>query len=63
MIAGLGPTEILVIILMFVLIFWSRRIPELTGNLGRGIVEFKKGLSPDDPKTTFSPPPAGEEKA
>jgi len=38
-----GPTE-LIIILLVALILFGRRLPEVGRSLGRGIVEFKKGL-------------------
>lgn len=40
-IGGLGGTEIVLIILAFVLFFGAKRIPELAKGLGRGIREFK----------------------
>jgi sec-independent protein translocase protein TatA len=38
-----GPWEI-VIILVVALLLFGRRLPEVGRSLGRGIVEFKKGL-------------------
>ncbi len=43
LIGPLGWGEILVIALFAVLIF-GRRLPEVGRSLGRGLVEFKKGL-------------------
>lgn len=43
-IAGLGWTEILVIVGIFVLFFGARKIPQLARGLGLGISEFKKGI-------------------
>ena len=39
-----GPGEWLLIAVVAVLIF-GRRLPEVGKNIGKGIVEFKKGLS------------------
>jgi sec-independent protein translocase protein TatA len=38
-----GPLEIVVIAIVALLLF-GRRLPEVGKNLGRGIVEFKRGL-------------------
>ena len=40
---GLGTTELLVLAVLGLLLF-GRRLPEVGKNLGKGIVEFKKGL-------------------
>jgi sec-independent protein translocase protein TatA len=42
-IGGLGPTEMIVIGVIAVLRFGSR-LPSVMRNLGRGFVEFKKGV-------------------
>jgi len=42
MIGGLGMTEILVILLIVLLLFGARRIPEVAQGLGKGLREFKK---------------------
>lgn len=39
----LGPGEILLIILVLLLIFGAKRIPEIARALGRSLNEFKKG--------------------
>lgn len=48
---GMGGTEIFLIILVLLLFFGGKRIPELAKGLGRGIKEFKdasKGVAGDD---------------
>ncbi len=52
-IGPLGWPELLVIGLLGVLIF-GRRLPEVGRNVGRGIVEFKRGLSGLDDSGTAS---------
>lgn len=39
---GLGVTELIVILVLFVLLFGSKKIPELARGIGEGINEFKK---------------------
>jgi sec-independent protein translocase protein TatA len=40
---GLGPTE-WVVIAIIVLLLFGNRLPSVMRSLGRGIVEFKKGV-------------------
>jgi sec-independent protein translocase protein TatA len=40
-----GPTEIIIILVIVVLLFGGRKIPELMKGLGKGINEFKKGAN------------------
>ncbi len=46
---GLGMPEILIIVLIIVVLFGARRIPELAKGLGEGIRNFKAGMRSDDP--------------
>ena len=38
---GLGPTELIVIFLLIIVLFGAKRLPELARSLGRSIKEFK----------------------
>jgi sec-independent protein translocase protein TatA len=40
----LGFREILIILVIILILFGAKRIPELARSLGRGITEFKGGL-------------------
>ena len=40
-----GPAELLLIVLIIVIIFGARRIPELGKSLGEGIKNFKKSVT------------------
>jgi sec-independent protein translocase protein TatA len=44
---NLGATEILLILLVVVLLFGGRKIPELMKGLGQGMKEFKKASQYD----------------
>jgi sec-independent protein translocase protein TatA len=44
---NIGPAELIVVALLALLIF-GKRLPEVGRNLGKGIVEFKKGLAGAD---------------
>ena len=41
---GIGPTEMIVVGLVALLLF-GNRLPEVMRSLGRGVTEFKKGVS------------------
>jgi sec-independent protein translocase protein TatA len=44
----IGWQEILFILLILLLLFGAKKIPDLARGLGKGIREFKKGLSEID---------------
>ncbi len=49
-----GPMEILVILVVFLLLFGAKRLPEIGRALGEGIREFKKAIK-DASDDTASP--------
>ena len=51
-----GPFEIVVILLVVVLLFGAKRLPEIGRALGDGIREFKRALK-DDSGDDKNPPP------
>ena len=40
-----GPWEIVLIVLVFVLIFGGKKIPELMKGVGKGVKSFKEGMN------------------
>jgi len=42
---SVGPTELIIVLTIVLLLFGAKRIPELARGLGTGIREFKKGTS------------------
>ena len=44
MFGNLGAGEIILILLVILLLFGAKKIPELAKGLGKGMSEFKKGL-------------------
>ena len=52
----IGPTELLLILLIVVIIFGARRLPELGKSLGEGIKNFRKSLSSSKDKDKDLPP-------
>jgi sec-independent protein translocase protein TatA len=51
---AIGPYQIGVIVLVIVLLFGGRKIPELMKGLGGGVKEFKKAIKDDDDDKTES---------
>ena len=45
---SLGTTEILIILLIVIILFGARRIPDLAKGLGEGIRNFKTGIRGDE---------------
>jgi len=43
----IGPTEIILILVVVVLLFGGRKIPELMKGIGQGMKEFRKAKGPD----------------
>ena len=68
---GLGPTELIIVFLVILLIFGAKRIPEIAQGLGKGITEFKKAArdvtdeidtAANAPVSTPSTPPTPQVK-
>jgi sec-independent protein translocase protein TatA len=69
---NMGPTEILVIFLIIIILFGAKRLPELARSLGKSIREFKsatQGLKDEfdinkiDEKPRQSVPPKNADEA
>lgn len=43
-----GATEIILIVLVLILLFGGKKIPELMKGLGQGVKQFKKGLKGEE---------------
>jgi len=56
MFGNLGFSEILLILLVILLLFGAKRIPEIAGSFGKGIKEFKRNMN--DIGSPDLPPPA-----
>ncbi len=50
-----GPFEIIVIVLIILLLFGGRKIPELMKGLGQGMREFKKAAKGETDKEEKEP--------
>lgn len=55
---NLGPTELIIILLIVVLLFGAKKIPEIAKGLGKGIRDFKGAMkeeAPEEPKSVSKP--------
>jgi sec-independent protein translocase protein TatA len=60
--AGIGPTEIILILVVVLLFFGGRKIPELMRGLGQGMKEFKDASKGEDKKSTTTTDVKPEDK-
>jgi sec-independent protein translocase protein TatA len=61
MLGNLGMSEILVLLLIFLLVFGARRLPEIGAAMGKGIREFKRSMREVTDEIDRPVPPAGSE--
>lgn len=47
----IGPWQVVLILLVVVLLFGAKKIPELMKGVGQGIKEFKDAQKPEDANT------------
>lgn len=59
MLGNIGPLEIVVVLIIALIVFGPKRLPELGRSLGRGIREFRGSVSGerDDEDESAAPPP------
>jgi sec-independent protein translocase protein TatA len=61
---GIGPLELIIILIILLVLFGARRLPQVGRDLGSGMREFKEGIvNPvDEVKQEFTNPMAEEER-
>lgn len=47
----IGPTELIIVLFIILVIFGAGRLPEIGGAIGKGIRAFKRGHTGDDEET------------
>ena len=59
-----SPTHLLILLVIIVVLFGAKRLPEMGRSLGRGIQEFKEGLNTkEEPKKAHGKQPEPIEEA
>lgn len=51
---NLGPTELIIVLVIILLLFGAKKLPDLAGSVGKSIKEFRKGAAEadeDEPST------------
>ena len=59
---GMGPMELTIVLVIVLVLFGAKRVPEIGASLGKGIREFKRSISdvdqqirkPDDARSARS---------
>ena len=59
---GLGPWELIIILIVVVFIFGGRRLPQLGEGLGKSITEFKKAIRDPSSRTESQKTPREDTK-
>jgi sec-independent protein translocase protein TatA len=52
---GLGPTELIVILVIVILLFGVGRISKISGEFGKSIRNFKEGLKGEESNPSVKP--------
>ncbi len=60
---NLGPTELIIILLIVLVLFGSSRLPKLARSLGQASKEFKKGINDGDTSADEDKPEKKEDSA
>ena len=47
-----GPVELLIVLAVVLLLFGSKKLPELAKGMGQAAKEFRSGLHDDEPEPT-----------
>jgi len=56
----IGPWELAILLVVVLLVFGPKRLPEMGKSLGKGIREFKQSVSGDDRPPLPAPIPPAE---
>ena len=56
MLGSIGPTELILILLIVIIIFGARKLPDLGKSIGEGIKNFKKSMNEAKDDTKENPP-------
>ena len=49
LLGGIGLQELLIVLVLVLLLYGGKKVPEMMRGLGQGVKAFKEGMSTDDP--------------
>lgn len=55
---NLGPTEIIVLAVLVIVLFGAKKLPELGSSVGRTITNFRRGMAEAEEESASSTTPA-----
>jgi sec-independent protein translocase protein TatA len=58
MLGGLGPTELIIVLVIILVVFGAGKLPDIASGLGKGLRDFKKVMQ--EPDATDSDASDGE---
>jgi sec-independent protein translocase protein TatA len=62
MLGGLGPTELIVVLVIILVVFGAGKLPDIASGLGKGLRDFKNVMQePEEPDAGEPPPPPPDE--
>ena len=56
MLGGLGPTELIVVLVIILVVFGAGKLPDIASGLGKGLRDFKKVMEDPDAPDAVEPP-------
>jgi len=59
---GIGPTELIIVLVIVLIIFGVGRLPEIGGAMGKAIREFRSNQAGEDDETAKSELESGSKK-
>ncbi len=60
MVPEIGISGLILLLIVALLVFGPKRLPEMGRSLGKGMREFKDSLSGKDERSELPPPPADD---
>lgn len=59
--AGLGPPELIIVLVIVLVLFGAKKLPDLASSMGKSIKEFRKAA--DEPEVSGTAVESGEQEA